>query len=365
MSKTSWSILFLCTAALFFLSCDSDDDNSVGNPDYRYNTVFRCTGPLTADCAGDVPITEFTQVRIFYDTERDGPDVHDDCPTPPGYVNIPEAWFANFADFYFDGASFVSPVFKSGGGLMSFYLRAYTGENGRVVWTSPMFSLIAHTGPPDTVDLPASEWTCELAETDPPQCFIIPGSLEFVVGYNTDEPFCIETCDGAQTSVLFSRADSVHSDELPIMLISGSCDDTPDGHVDFLPAAWQQERYGDFWSLRFFTGRCYGKATISWLDSVPCANVDELSVTRTESNSVVAWHTSFEEACTGFEVWFMGLPDQYSAPTLLGEVSASGNAADYSFNAPRLQAGYSFQFTIVAVDNDGNKYPAKRVVSAS
>lgn len=368
MSKTSWSLLIFGILAAFFVSCkDDEEEDSTGTTYLTVSTVFRCDGPLTADCTGETPITEYSQVRIFYDGNRNGPDEQDYCPIPPGYISVPEAWFANFADFYFNGESFTSPVFRCGSGLETFYnafyLRAYAGDNGNIVWTSPKFSLIPHTGAPDTVDLPFSEWTCEIAESDPPQCMFVPGWFLFNV---EDEFECIETCDGAEVTMYFYHLDSIQADRIPILQIAGSCDDTPDGEVAFLPAAWQDEGAGT-WALREFTGQRYGKVTISWLDSVPCANLDTLSVTRTDSNSIVAWHSTFEQNCANYEVWFLGLPNQYGTPTLLGEIAATNFAegADYVFYAPRLNAGYSFQFTIVAVDDDGNKYPCKRIVSSS
>ncbi|MCB1058941.1 MAG: hypothetical protein KDB65_01805 [Calditrichaeota bacterium] len=375
MSRASWSILIFGILAMFAVSCDKDSGDDGELPDdFAFKTVLRCDGPLTADCAGDVSITEYTQVRIFHDWNRNGPDEQDYCPIPPGHGGSAESWFATFADFYFNGSSFTSPVLRcsSWGGwepspYNSFYLRAYSGDGEHVVWTSPSFSLLAHSGLPDTVDLPADQWTCELTEADPPQCLVMPGHFSTTDYYQTRDTTCIETCIGGQSVVFFRYADTTNADRIPILKISGSCDDTPDGAVSFFPADWRAEGFDGSWILPVLTGEKYGKVSITWLESVPCTDISHLIVMRTDSNSVVGWHSIFEDECAAFEIWLLGLPESSGTSTLLGEVPAtrSADGSDYVFYAPRLQAGYSYNFTLVAVDDDGNKYPCKRVMSSS
>ncbi len=371
MKKASWSLLVFGIVLSLVVSCnDDEDDNGELPADFEFRSVFHCDGPLSADCEGEIPITEYTQVRIFYDWNENGPDVHDFSPIPAGYVATPEAWFANFADFYFNGSSFTSPalVFRNFGtgytnSFNTFYLRAYTGDSGRTVWTSPMFSMHPHSGPPDTIDLTASEWTCELSDVDPPQCSFAPSLLDMYYVNQFDAPSCFETCAGSESVVYFSHCDTSNAGQMPIMKISGSCDDTPDGEVSFSPAAWQPTGFHESWVLPSIIGNRYGKITISWLDSVPCTNVDTLTVTRTDSNSVVEWNTTFEQNLLNFEIWLLEIRNRNFVPELLGDLpaSVSSQGADYVFNAPSLQTEYSYQATIVAVADDGNKYPCKRV----
>lgn len=353
---------------MLIVSCDDDETATDYSQDFNIDYVFRCDGPLTADCAGEAPLSGYTQLRIFHDVNSNGPDEEDNRPVPYGYSAFPEAWFANYADFFIHGSSFVSPVFESHLGVVSFYhafyLRAYTSDS--IVWTSPKFSLYPHIGVPDTIDLPAAEWTCEVAAEEPPQCLPVPGEIQ-IYHDGTEEPYCFMTCPDGVSLLMYANADSTRAEELPIIVFGPSCDSEPDAETGYNPANWIATDWGNWWAYYEMRGLTYGKRTAIALDSVPCTNIDNLVVTRTDTSASVQWHSTFERECESFEIWMRNLPYTTTSAVLVGEFEATRreDGAGYWLAVPRLIPGYSYEFTIVARDDAQNRYPCKRIVSSS
>lgn len=367
MSKALWSLVFFGILTSVFVSCSNEDDDDGELPaDYRFQTVFRSSGEFTTSCDGDTLISNYTQVRVFYDWNRNGPDESDSPVTPSGSYGIPEGMYGSYVDFFVDSPLFISPVFScsgAGGEYPRYYLRMYAGVDGTTQWTSPTVPLIRHGGPPDTVDIPFDEWTCRLSDESAPQCHVGYSQIEFYRDGNEDDSRCLGTCDGMSTIIAFSEADSARAEIVPIMRVTGSCDSSPSAAYDFNPASWTRESYGNWWTLYGFTGLHYGKFTVSWLDSVPCARIELLEITRTDSTTLLNWQTEFEIGCANFEIWVhsissggQGLP-QFCG-TIAAERVESGTA--YSFVTLALPAQYSYEFSVIAVDDSSAKYPCIR-----
>lgn len=369
MVKALWTLLLFGIIAILFAACSDEDGTESDSPeDFYFKTVFRSQGSFSTTCGGDYLIDDYTQVRVFWDWNKNGPDSTDNPVVPPYDVGIPEAMFGAYVDFFVSEPSFVSPVFycNGAGGMMpKFYLRLYAGENGTTQWTSPAVAIIPHSGPPDTVVLAFDDWTCEFAPEGAPQCQVGSSCVEIHRDSTEVESVCLETCAGRETYVVFAEADSNRAEAVPILILNGSCDETPSASYDFNPALWYRQSYGNFWTLYGFRGLNYGKITLSWLDSVPCTRVDTLVVIREANSTRASWHSEFESSCSSFELWVNGIQGNPENPTMVGTVAASRapEGSDYEIVFGRLIPGYGYNITLVAVDDDSAKYPCLRQTS--
>lgn len=139
--------------------------------------------PLTTTCGGATPLPEGTTIRIFLDTDSDGPDLTDpqpaicidppDCVTPFDAVNFNE--FTVNGVFLGIGAGYfgTDPAFSCTSAIPvpgRFYLRIYEPDNTTVLWTSTVFTVIVGL---QDIYFTDADWTCGAVG---PQCTVIDES---------------------------------------------------------------------------------------------------------------------------------------------------------------------------------------------
>lgn len=137
--------------------------------------------PLVTTCGGGTPIPDGRLVKIFHDTNNNGPDATDPqatlCAAPPACDGGP-AGTVNFNSFTMNGTVqgigagyfFTDIAFTSSGSVPAnpfFYLRVYELDGTTVLWTSTVKTLIA--GPQD-ISFVQADWTCGATG---PQCVVI------------------------------------------------------------------------------------------------------------------------------------------------------------------------------------------------
>jgi hypothetical protein len=139
--------------------------------------------PLTTVCpaqGGTTPIPDGRTVKIFWDTNSNGPDATDPQPTvcidpplceqgPPGAVNYDHFLMNGQAQGYGVGYFYTDPSFVSSGILPSpplYYLRIYDTDGTTVLWTSRVFTIISGV---QDIFLQYSDWTCG---SGGPQCVV-------------------------------------------------------------------------------------------------------------------------------------------------------------------------------------------------
>jgi hypothetical protein len=127
--------------------------------------------PLTTECEGITPLPDGRIVRIFQDTNSNGPDPTDPQPTicedPPD--NCPDGT-VNFVEFTINGVLlglgegyfYTTPSFSSFGGVppgaQYYYLRIYEADGVTVLWTTETFFISA--GGYTEIAIPEENWTC-------------------------------------------------------------------------------------------------------------------------------------------------------------------------------------------------------------
>jgi len=138
---------------------------------------------LTTVCpanGGTTPIPDGRIVKIFWDSNSNGPDAADPQPTvcnDPPNCDLGPAGTVNYSQFTMNGTNiglgagyfYTDANFTSVGVLPSpprYYLRIYDTDGTTVLWTSNVFTL--GSGAQD-IYLQASDWTCGNAG---PQCVV-------------------------------------------------------------------------------------------------------------------------------------------------------------------------------------------------
>lgn len=152
----------------------------------QFNAILIHAEPsaaLTTTCGGATPIPDGTIVKIFWDTDSDGPDNEDpqpilctnppDCNDPFNSVNFIE--FEMNGVFQGLGAGFflTDPAFSCTGTIPTpnrYYLRIYEPDNTTVLWTSTIFSVVVGLQEIYFTDL---DWTCGSVG---PQCTVLDES---------------------------------------------------------------------------------------------------------------------------------------------------------------------------------------------
>jgi hypothetical protein len=135
---------------------------------------------LTTSCSGSTPIPDGRIVRIFWDTDSDGPDLTDPqpplCENPPDCagstittVNYDHFAMTGNADGYGPGFFWTDPGFFSVDALPSpprYYLRIYDVDGTTVLWTSVVKTFAVGY---QEVRLVRSDWVCGAGG---PQCVV-------------------------------------------------------------------------------------------------------------------------------------------------------------------------------------------------
>jgi hypothetical protein len=138
--------------------------------------------PLTTTCGGATPLPDGRVIKLFWDTDSDGPDATDpiaplcsnppDCETgPAGTLNINQ-WTTNGVSIA-EGAGYwytLTSSINSAQSLPSpsrFYVRIYEADGTTVLWTSIAYTFVS--GPQDIATIRA-DWTCGASG---PQCIVV------------------------------------------------------------------------------------------------------------------------------------------------------------------------------------------------
>lgn len=137
--------------------------------------------PLTTTCGGATGIPDGRVVKLFWDSDSDGPDETDpqaplcngapNCETGPiGSVNINQ-WTMNGVAQGFGAGYWVldNSIYSSLGMPVParYYLRVYEADGTTVIWTSSWREFVADI---QTVEWTFADWTCGAAG---PQCTVI------------------------------------------------------------------------------------------------------------------------------------------------------------------------------------------------
>jgi hypothetical protein len=135
--------------------------------------------PLTTTCESGTPIADGYIVKIYWDTDSDGPDLEDpqptlcdlpDCETPFGSVNFNEFPMNGTGQGVGAGYFIMETAFSSVGGLPTparYYLRLYELDGVTPLWTTAAFTLV--NGYQDVI-LDDEQWTCGGLG---PQCIVL------------------------------------------------------------------------------------------------------------------------------------------------------------------------------------------------
>ena len=132
--------------------------------------------PLTTTCPGPTPIEDGRVVKIFWDSNSNGPDPSDPQPTlcndpptcndaPPGTVNIDHFEFNGQEEGYGLGYFLPLSLFNSYGLSPQpprYYLRVYESDGTTILWTSAVETLTAGY---QEIYLTFPEWTCGSSPT--------------------------------------------------------------------------------------------------------------------------------------------------------------------------------------------------------
>ena len=130
--------------------------------------------PLTTECDGSTPLPDGRIIRIFQDTNLNGPDPEDPQPTvcdnPPQCLDGPEGT-VNFNQFLTNGVAtglgegylWTNPATLQSFGASPpgpswYYLRVYEPDGITVLWTSGDFYI--QGGGYSEVAIPGENWTC-------------------------------------------------------------------------------------------------------------------------------------------------------------------------------------------------------------
>jgi hypothetical protein len=137
--------------------------------------------PLVTVCGGGTPVPDGRIIKIYHDTNNNGPDAVDplatlcavppDCETgPAGTINYNQFTMNGTIQSLGAGYFFSDAAFTSNGAVPAnpfFYLRVYEVDGTTVLWTSTVKTLIA--GPQD-ISFVQADWTCGATG---PQCVVI------------------------------------------------------------------------------------------------------------------------------------------------------------------------------------------------
>jgi len=146
--------------------------------------VFEAGGgaPLTTICPpqGTTPIPDGRLIKIFWDSNSNGPDVTDPQPAvcidppnceqgPPGSVNYNQFTMNGQAQQFGPGYFYTAAYFSSSGILPDpprYYLRIYQTDGINILWTTRVFTLSSGL---QEIYLQQSDWTCGAGG---PQCTV-------------------------------------------------------------------------------------------------------------------------------------------------------------------------------------------------
>ncbi|RPH95995.1 hypothetical protein EHM69_02650 [candidate division KSB1 bacterium] len=136
--------------------------------------------PLTTTCQGSTPLPDGRVIKIFWDSDSDGPDLTDPlapvCNDPPDCESGEPYASLNMNQFTFNGTAIefgtgffmTDPAFRSISGLPTparYYLRVYELDGITVLWTSTVLTMVSGM---QEFYLLGSDWTCGST----PQCIV-------------------------------------------------------------------------------------------------------------------------------------------------------------------------------------------------
>jgi hypothetical protein len=166
------------TALLFAFASWAGAQGFTANMNYVPDSVNTA---LTTTCNGSTAIPDGQIVKIFWDSDSDGPDDQDPQPTicavPPNCLSGP-ARTVNYNRFFMNGEAVgrgpgyfqTASAFKSALQLpvpARYYLRIYDpADSTQILWTSAVKTLVSG---PQTVSFIRGDWSCG---TGQPQCVV-------------------------------------------------------------------------------------------------------------------------------------------------------------------------------------------------
>ena len=174
MNMIRWT-LFAAILCLFAASYDASAQGF--NMGFTY---FPPDAPLTTVCQGATPIADGVVIKIFQDTDNDGPDLTDPQPTvctDPPECSVPFG-AVNFNQFFMNGVSlgagagyFVTEVLLTCSHTVpanpNYYLRIFEPDGVTPLWTSTVHTAVIGY---QEVTFTAADWTCGAGG---PQCTVI------------------------------------------------------------------------------------------------------------------------------------------------------------------------------------------------
>lgn len=171
---------FVLSAALLLLFAVPVLAQDLFQAQFTYIPDFPGNDPLTTTCQGSTPIPDGRIIKIFWDSDSDGPDLTDPQPTicdapplceggPAQTVNFNE-FPINAAEWEYPAGYFLASTYFSCNLSMPtpprYYLRIYETDGTTVLWTSTTKTLT--TGLQE-INLLRSDWTCG---SGGPQCLV-------------------------------------------------------------------------------------------------------------------------------------------------------------------------------------------------
>jgi len=342
---------------------------SFGQP--HFQAILRSEGgTFTAQCDGSGDMLDgHTLAFIYWDSDHDGPDSTDgppDCVTIPGWIGIPEyALCVNFYNFGLtDVGTVESPVLQGWfgidwpGGPCDLYIRIFVGQDNDSCYTSPVFTLL-QSEPPQEIILYYSNWTCGLADVNPPPCHASSYDMsDFYMSEPMPQEQCLQTCPGAETAVyVFGNQNPSRP---PVMEIIPGCGNgcAPTSRFSFNQGAWA--RYGDVsynWFGPLVSGEEVGCVTVRLIDHIPSAQLDTFFAMPSEDGVQLVWHTDNEISLDMFELW---RPYTFCFDARhIADVEAENDSNGASYNFIDTTAfDIGDDYTLVMVDNSGIRYAA-------